>query len=165
MCVNTYIPAYVHVYVESACASAMEWLRSVGSLKLYVSFAKAPYKRDDILQKRPVILSIVLTIATPYLLSFPHKRKYQNVYIHTCMYVHIYMCVYIYICIYMCVCIEVNIKMYRYMHECMYIFICVCVYICTFICVCVYIYIYIYVHIHVCISNLQTYQVQGGEDP
>ena len=30
-------------------------LRLVGSLKLYVSFAKQPYKRDDILQKRPII--------------------------------------------------------------------------------------------------------------
>ena len=27
-------------------------LRSVGSIKLHVSFAKEPYKRDDILQKR-----------------------------------------------------------------------------------------------------------------
>jgi len=44
----------------------MEWLRLVGSEKLYVSFAKEPYKRDDILQKRPVITSILLTVATPY---------------------------------------------------------------------------------------------------
>jgi len=28
--------------------------------------AKEPYKRDDILQKRPVISSIILTVATPY---------------------------------------------------------------------------------------------------
>jgi len=34
----------------------MGWLRLVGSLKLYVSFAKEPYKRDYILQKRLVIL-------------------------------------------------------------------------------------------------------------
>ena len=46
---------------------AMGWLRLVGSIKLYISFAKEPYKRDDILQKRPVILSILLTVATPYL--------------------------------------------------------------------------------------------------
>ena len=38
--------------------------RLVGSLKLYVSFAKEPYKRDDILQKRPVILRSLLIIAT-----------------------------------------------------------------------------------------------------
>jgi len=31
---------------------AMEWLRLVGSLKLYVSFAKKPYKTYDILQKK-----------------------------------------------------------------------------------------------------------------
>jgi len=35
--------------------SGMGWLRLVGSLKLQVSFAKEPYKRDDILQKRPII--------------------------------------------------------------------------------------------------------------
>jgi len=44
----------------------MGWLRLVGSIKLYVSFAKEPYERDDILQKRPIILSILLTVATPY---------------------------------------------------------------------------------------------------
>ena len=27
---------------------------------------KEPYKRDNILQKRPIILSILLTVATPY---------------------------------------------------------------------------------------------------
>jgi len=30
----------------------MGWLRLVGPLKLQVSFAKEPYQRDDILQKR-----------------------------------------------------------------------------------------------------------------
>jgi len=44
----------------------MGWLRVVGSIKLYVSFANETYKRDDILQKRPMILSILLTVATPY---------------------------------------------------------------------------------------------------
>ena len=33
-------------------AVAMGWLRLVGSLKSYVSFAKEPYKKNDILQKR-----------------------------------------------------------------------------------------------------------------
>ena len=31
---------------------AMGWLRLVGSLKLQVSFAKEPYKKDNILQKK-----------------------------------------------------------------------------------------------------------------
>jgi len=43
----------------------MGWRRLVGSIKLKVSCAKEPYKRDDILQKRPIILSILLTVATP----------------------------------------------------------------------------------------------------
>jgi len=43
----------------------MGWLRLVGSLKLYVSFVRVPYKRDDILQKRPVIFRSPLTVATP----------------------------------------------------------------------------------------------------
>jgi len=44
----------------------MGWLRLVGSLKLQVSFAKEAYKRDDILQKRPIILRRLLIVATPY---------------------------------------------------------------------------------------------------
>ena len=47
----------------------MGWLRLVGALKVQVSFAKEPYKRDDILQKRPIILRRLLIVATPYLLS------------------------------------------------------------------------------------------------
>jgi len=44
----------------------MGWLRFVGSLKLWVSSAKEPYKRDDILQKRPIISRSLLIVATPY---------------------------------------------------------------------------------------------------
>jgi len=47
------------------CISRMGWLRFVSSLKLQVSFAKEPYKRDDILQKRPIILRSLLIVATP----------------------------------------------------------------------------------------------------
>jgi len=47
---------------------AMWWLRYVGSLKLQVSFAKEPHKRDDILQKRLIILRSLLLIATPCLI-------------------------------------------------------------------------------------------------
>jgi len=37
----------------------------VGLIKLQVSFAKEPYKRDNILPKKPIIESIPLTVATP----------------------------------------------------------------------------------------------------
>jgi len=44
----------------------MGCLQLVGSLKLQVAFAKEPYKTDDIMQKRPIILKSLLIIATPY---------------------------------------------------------------------------------------------------
>ena len=53
-------------YLSMWCAySHMVWLRLVGSLKSQVSFAKEPYERDDILQKRPIILRSLLLVATP----------------------------------------------------------------------------------------------------
>ena len=54
-----------YTQTERAEESAMGWLRLVGSIKLYVSLAKEPYKTDNILQKRPIILSILLAVATP----------------------------------------------------------------------------------------------------
>ena len=44
----------------------MGWLSLVGSLKLQVSLAKKPYKTDDILQKRPIFLRSLLSVASPY---------------------------------------------------------------------------------------------------
>ena len=54
------------VYSTSAVLYTMGWLRLVGFLKLQVFFAEEPYKKDDILQKRPVILRSLLIVATPY---------------------------------------------------------------------------------------------------
>ena len=53
-------------HLSFAFQGDMRWLWLVASTKLYVSFAKEAYKRDDILQKRPIILSILLTVATTY---------------------------------------------------------------------------------------------------
>jgi len=73
-CAYTYIPVYtyihkhvcIYVYAYSSSSTrSMGWLRLVGSLKLYVSFAKEPCKRDYILQKRPVILRSLLNVAIP----------------------------------------------------------------------------------------------------
>ena len=44
----------VHSNVFTQMCS-LGWLRLVGSLKLQVSFATEPYKRDYILQKRPIM--------------------------------------------------------------------------------------------------------------
>jgi len=42
----------------------MGWKRLVGFLKLKVSFVKEPHKRDDILQKRHIILKSRILVAT-----------------------------------------------------------------------------------------------------
>jgi len=42
--------------------SFMKWLQLVGSSKLQVSFAKEPFKRDYILQKRPMIWRSLLIV-------------------------------------------------------------------------------------------------------
>ena len=89
-CVYTqdYYTHCIHtVYKELFCADTgidtqihtMRWLRLVGSLKFQVSFAKEPYKRDDILQKRPIILKSLLIVATlfVYVKSDPKKRGFR----------------------------------------------------------------------------------------
>ena len=44
----------------------MEWLRLVGSLKSYVSFAEYRLFYRALLQKRRIILRRLLIVATPY---------------------------------------------------------------------------------------------------
>jgi len=67
----TYI--YVHMYIWRHIIAAsytwsilifmyMGWPRWIGSLKLLVSFAKEPCKRDCSLQKRPLILRSLLIV-------------------------------------------------------------------------------------------------------
>jgi len=57
---------FIHNAHVGRVVACVGWLRLVGSLKLQVSFAKEPYKRDDILQKRPLIFRSLLIVATPY---------------------------------------------------------------------------------------------------
>jgi len=45
---------------------AIGWLRLVGSLKLYVSFAEYRLFYRALLQKRPIVLRSLLIVATPY---------------------------------------------------------------------------------------------------
>jgi len=56
-------------YTDSSCAH-MGWLRSVGSIRLWVSFAEYRLFYRALLQKRPTILSILLTKATPYMCTW-----------------------------------------------------------------------------------------------
>jgi len=52
--VSIYTNSIFHQHILTLTCT-MGWLRLVGSLKSYVSFAKEPYKRDYILQRRPII--------------------------------------------------------------------------------------------------------------
>ena len=87
----------------------MGWLRLVGSLKLQVSFVKKPYKRGDILQKRPVILRSLLIEATPYFVGtaeMPESRAAVYVGGCVCVYVCVCVCVNLRVCV--CVCVSVH---------------------------------------------------------
>jgi len=57
VCMCVCVCVFVWFLFMTAAIMCMGWLQVVGSLKLQVSFANEPYKRDDILQKRPIILS------------------------------------------------------------------------------------------------------------
>jgi len=49
--------------------------RQQGSLKLQVAFAKEPYTRDNILQKRPITSRSLLIVATPYFMEAKQRQK------------------------------------------------------------------------------------------
>jgi len=63
-CLNGY-----GVALEDA-STDMGWLWLVGSIKLQVSFAKEHYKIDNILPKRPIIVSILQTVAPPFVYTY-----------------------------------------------------------------------------------------------
>ena len=69
-------------------------------MKLKVSFAKEPYKRDYILQKRPMISRSLLIVATPFFLlevsearayclqKETHAHTYTHIHTHTYTHIH-----------------------------------------------------------------------------
>jgi len=79
----------MYIYSRKVCsryAHGVGWLRWVGSIKLQVSFAEEPYTREYILQKRPIIWSFLLTVATPPEdMQIHHWHLFENT--HTYVYV------------------------------------------------------------------------------
>ena len=67
----------------------MAWLQLVGSIKLQVSLAEYSLFYRALLQKRTVILSILLTVATLYMYLMGQVYVYVNKYI--CIHVYVYM--------------------------------------------------------------------------
>ena len=100
LCVWSYTPnKYTNMYIHIHPVFNMGWLRLVGCLKIQVSFAKEIYKRDLYSAKRPVFLSILLIVATPYRLQSGELSLDVCVYIYICIYISIY--VYLNLCVYM----------------------------------------------------------------
>jgi len=65
-CVDILWCKHTCVCVYMCWWSCMGWLWLVGFSKIWVSFAKEPYKRHHILQKIPLFGRSLLIIATPY---------------------------------------------------------------------------------------------------
>jgi len=94
VCMNTHTPWPHYMFYT------MGWLRLLGSIKWYVSSAKERYKRENILQKRPIIWSILLTVATPYASSPQRGTVHEHwIYMYTChICEHAYWQIHVYVC-------------------------------------------------------------------
>ena len=79
-------------------------------LQLYVSFAKEPYKRDDILQKRPMILHSFIPLPHMHIFSFSHMHMLSLWHTPMCAMTHPY------VCRDSCVCVPWLIYMYDMTH-------------------------------------------------
>ena len=64
-CICTHIYKHTNAYTDTTSRYPICWLRPIGSLKVQVSFTKEMYKKDNILQKKPIILRSLLVAAIP----------------------------------------------------------------------------------------------------
>jgi len=60
-----HVDTHTHTHTQRRAYQGMGWLQLVGFLTLQVSFGKDPNERDDILQKRFIVLGSLLIVATP----------------------------------------------------------------------------------------------------
>jgi len=95
---------YVHIRLHTVRTPYdMGWLRLVGSLKLYVSFAEYHLFYRAFLRKRPIILRSLLIVATPYAYSVvalkctTQKQYTRKYYVRVC--ICAYMSIYIHVCV------------------------------------------------------------------
>jgi len=154
----------------------MGWLRLVGCLKIYVSLQNIGLFCRALLQKRPIFLSILLIVATPYgvmkatsINTYIYVYEFQVVIFHMYEYIfhfmiwHMYMCtdVLVYTCFMSSYLIYLGVNIYVYVHI-SWSFICLCVYIYLYIHVSCdhiwYVYVYKYIHVyifHVMICHLK----------
>ena len=141
---------------------SMGWLRLVGFLKLYVSFAEYSLFYRAHLQKRPIILRSLLIEATSYQVFGRSEAYTYFQFLYTLNFlilnldgsmrvcVSLFQCVrfggtcaFIHVCVCACACVCV--------------FVCVCVCVCAFACPCVYMWcvymcIFVFTCLRVCAS-------------
>ena len=102
-CTQIFMSTYTHIHIQiqklkqvitkveaSIQGPYMGWLRWVGCLKIQVSLQNTGLFCRALLQKRPIFLSILLIVATPY----AGRRLFAGVSIFTCIYIHIYIHIY-----------------------------------------------------------------------
>jgi len=131
--------------IELVHMCSMGWLRLLGSIKLKVSFAKETYKRDYILQKRPIVLSILLTVATRY-----HWMPDVTI---VCMYVWMYSYMNTHVLIYALTYAPIYIYIYS-ITECL---MCACMYECSHIWMYMCVYMHLYMHLYIYIVSLNAW--------
>ena len=101
----------------------MGWLDLVASIQLQVAFAEYRLFHGALLQKRPIILAILLTVATPYVDEGWSESVCERVCAHplcvwesVCPPISLYFCVYedaydAYIFLYVCVIASIDVSM------------------------------------------------------
>jgi len=118
MCIHVYTYIYTYVHISQTLARIVighvGWLRLVGSVKLYVSFAKEPYKRDIYIHTY-IQMYIFLTLA----------RIVMDIDSLSCVfYMYMYVCICTYAqkrgsrwtsCVCICTCICAYMYVYTYM--------------------------------------------------
>jgi len=119
----------------------MGWLRLVGSLKLYVSFAKEPYKRDLYYKRDLHHCYFWIYVCVYHCGAFSRLASFlRNITRTKCVWMFIYKCMFRY---------HVNVKLH--VPICCYTHMCIYIYMRTRICpynMCTYIYLYIYKYLH-----------------
>jgi len=120
-------------------ATTRGWLRLVGSLKLYVSFAEYRLFCGAPLYKRPIILRSLLIVATQYMTRAFTCTATRPM----CVCLHVEcMCVSMCTsraraCVFVCVHVRVRVHVCMCVRECVCVSVCACL--CVYACVCLYV--------------------------
>ena len=140
------------------------WLRLVDSLKVWVSFSKEPHKRDDMLQKRPIILRSLLIVATQYQYTNAYQKHAlahsyvcvsESVAVRCSVLQCVAMCWSALQCVAMCcsvalACYYVCVRERERRRVCVCVCVCVCFCACVRLCVCACVFVCVRVCVCVC---------------